>query len=212
MKSSTLAVVVGFVIMLMCCSSSAAGGMRLFSSTPQEEKQPTQEEKQTPQEENPVTAQETSSSPIENGITNVRYVRIERPSAAYPGNIINLAELEIIDKNGNNVAKGKKVTAAPGVHSAGPLVNLTDGNMKNFAHTHGDGKSYMEIDLGSPMTIQSEVIITNRKDCCQGRTENMKVKFLDANKSIIFETKSVEKNKTRMQLDFSSTSTPEWTY
>lgn len=209
MKSSAI-VAVGFVVVVLCCcSSSAAGGITLFPRATEEESPPPPAGEQ----ENPVTAPETSATPVEkNGITNVRYVRIERPSAAYPANIINLAELEIIDKNGNNVAKGKKVTAGPGVHGAGPLVNLTDGNLSNFAHTHGDGKSFMEIDLGSPMTIQSEVIITNRKDCCQDRTQNMKVKFLDANKSIIFETKAVEKSKTRMQLDFSGTSTPVWTY
>jgi hypothetical protein len=198
-------------MVLCCCSSSIAGGISIFPRASEEES--TQES--TTQESTQESTQEpeTSTTPVEkNGITNVRYVRIERPSAAYPANIINLAELEIIDKNGNNVAKGKSVTAAPGVHSAGPLVNLTDGNFSNFAHTHGDGKSYMEIDLGSPMTIQSEVIITNRKNCCQERTQNMKVKFLDANKAVIFETKVVEKSKTRMQLDFSSTSTPEWTY
>src|SRR6056300_1302549 len=204
MKSSAIIAIGVVVMVLCCCSSSVAGGITIFPRTIEEE---------STQETSPETSQETSTTPVEkNGITNVRYVRIERPSAAYPANIINLAELEIIDKNGNNVAKGKTVTAAPGVHSAGPLVNLTDGNLSNFAHTLGDGKSYMEIDLGSPMTIQSEVIITNRKDCCQDRTQNMKVKFLDANKAIIFETKVVEKSKTRMQLNFSTTSTPEWTY
>jgi hypothetical protein len=147
----------------------------------------------------------------EPGLNNVRYVRLERPSANYPNNIINIAEVEIFDKDGNNVAKGKSVTGGPGsAHSAGPYKRLTDGNLSNFAHTTGNGRSHIQIDLGSSMNIRN-MVITNRQDCCKQRTGNMILKFLDRNKEEIFVTSEVAKSKNKMKMDFSEID-PKWTY
>lgn len=147
----------------------------------------------------------------EPGLSNVRYVRLERPSAKYPDNIINIAEVEIFDKDGNNVAKGKSVTGGPGkAHSAGPYKRLTDGKLSNFAHTTGNGRSHIQIDLGSSNNIRN-MVITNRQDCCKQRTQNMIVKFLDRNKEEIFVTSEVAKNKNKMKMDFTEVE-PKWTY
>jgi hypothetical protein len=53
----------------------------------------------------------------------------------------------------------------------------------NFAHTTGSGASFMQIDLGTATTVK-KIVITNRLNCCQRRTENMKVKLLDANNTV----------------------------
>ena len=141
--------------------------------------------------------------PPPKGVVNVRYVRLERPSAKYPGNIINLAEVEVFDENDVNVAAGKTVTGGPGVHIAGPLARLVDKNKTpaNFAHTTGSGASFMQIDLGSATTVK-KIVITNRLNCCQDRTENMKVKLLDANNTVLKTTDVVNKGQKEMIMDF----------
>jgi hypothetical protein len=148
--------------------------------------------------------------PPPKGVVNVRYVRLERPSANYPGNIINLAEVEVFDENDVNVAAGKTVTGRPGVHGAGPLARLVDKNKTpaNFAATAGNGASFMQIDLGSATTVK-KIVITNRLNCCQDRTENMKVKLLDANNTVLKTTDVVNKGQKEMTMDFSD---PESTW
>ena len=151
--------------------------------------------------------------PPPEGVANVRYVRLERPSADYPNNIINLAEVEVFDENDVNVASGKTVTGGPGnAHSAGPFTRLVDENKSsgNFAHTTGSGDSFMQIDLGSATTVK-KVVITNRLNCCQQRTENMKVKLLDADNTVLKTTNAVNKDQKEMTIDFSATA-PAWEY
>jgi len=151
--------------------------------------------------------------PPPEGVANVRYVRLERPSADYPNNIINLAEVEVFDENDVNVASGKTVTGGPGAaHGAGPFARLVDENKSsgNFAHTTGSGDNFMQIDLGSATTVK-KVVITNRLNCCQQRTENMKVKLLDADNTVLKTTNAVNKDQKEMTIDFSAT-TPTWEY
>ncbi|ADQ91514.1 hypothetical protein OlV1_137c [Ostreococcus lucimarinus virus 1] len=151
--------------------------------------------------------------PPPEGVTNVRYVRLERPSVDYPGNIINLSEVEVYDENGTNIAEGKTVTGGPGAaHGAGPFARLVDGikTPTNFAHTTGSGASFMQIDLGTATTVK-KIVITNRLNCCQRRTENMKVKLLDANNTVLKTTNAVNKGQKEMTIDFSAT-TPTWEY
>ena len=151
--------------------------------------------------------------PPPEGVANVRYVRLERPSADYPNNIINLAEVEVFDENDVNVASGKTVTGGPGAaHGAGPFARLVDENKSsgNFAHTTGSGDSFMQIDLGSATTVK-KVVITNRLNCCQQRTENMKVKLLDADNTVLKTTNAVNKDQKEMTIDFSATA-PAWEY
>jgi hypothetical protein len=146
-------------------------------------------------------------------VANVRYVRLERPSADHPNNIINLAEVEVFDENDVNVASGKTVTGGPGAaHSAGPFERLVDESKEpsNFAHTTGSGDSFMQIDLGSATTVK-KVVITNRLNCCQQRTENMKVKLLDADNTVLKTTNAVNKDQKEMTIDFSATA-PAWEY
>ena len=143
--------------------------------------------------------------PPPKGVVNVRYVRLERPVP-----VINLAEVEVFDENDVNVAAGKTVTGGPGVHPAGPLARLVDKNKTpaNFAHTAGSGVNFMQIDLGSATTVK-KIVITNRLNCCQDRTENMKVKLLDADNTVLKTTDVVNKGQKEMTMDFSD---PESTW
>jgi hypothetical protein len=142
------------------------------------------------------------------GLADVRYVRVERPYANYPNNIINLAEMEVYDINGTNVARGRRVYGAFGSHDAGPYERLVDGNLSNFAHTGGvNGVSLIEIDLGSPNTIR-DVVIYNRHGAIE-RTQNMVLRFLRSNGDIIYTSSSVEPNKDKMTFNLD---TRQWTY
>ena len=146
--------------------------------------------------------------PPPEGVANVRYVRLERPVP-----VINLAEVEVFDENDVNVALSKTVTGGPGAaHPAGPFARLVDGSKatSNFAHTRGNGVNFMQIDLGAATTVK-KIVITNRLNCCQDRTENMKVILLDASETVLKTTDVVNKGQKEMTMDFSAT-TPAWEY
>lgn len=190
------------LMMMMFCSCSSVGSAIFFMMG---------------DEAPSSSASSSSASPDDaqapSGVANVRYVRLERPSADYPKNIINLAEVEVFDEKGVNVASGKSVTGGPGAaHNAGPYARLVDGNKEpsNFAHTTGNGDAFMQVDLGAA-TIVKKVVITNRLNCCHERTENMKVTLLDADKKVLKTTDTVNKGQKEMTIDFSA-STPAWEY
>ena len=195
----------GVGLLSVCCLSSSVattimGGQKEPSST-------------GPSSTGPSSTGPAPPPPPPEGVTNVRYVRLERPSADYPNNIINLSEVEVFDENDVNVASGKTVTGGPGAaHSAGPFERLVDESksLGNFAHTTGSGDSFMQIDLGTATTVK-KIVITNRLNCCQQRTENMKVKLLDANNTVLKTTNAVNKDQKEMTIDFSAT-TPTWEY
>ena len=154
----------------------------------------------------PTTTTTTTTVP---SLPGIRFVRIERPSGTYPGNIINLAEMKVFDTSNTNVAQGKRVSGGPGVHPAGPFERLVDGDAttENFAHTLGDGSPYMEIDLNSPHNIKN-VIITNREGQLE-RTTGMVVKFIRSDGTTAYTTSPVENGKNKMTFDFSGYN---WTY
>lgn len=108
--------------------------------------------------------------------------------------ILNLAELEVFAPGGTtSLAAGKTVEAA-NFHPAGPLPNLVDGNMGNFAHTLGrtaDDYDAMTVDLGSVQEIE-KIKITNRTSCCQKRAIGVKAVILGADgTTVIKETPAI---------------------
>ena len=133
-----------------------------------------------------------------------RYVKIEQTVVSKPGDtgdfcsknaIINLAEVQVFDASNTNLASGKTVTGTE-IHPAGPLANLTDGNMTNFAHTAcpdpiNTEKDNMLIDLGSVKEIK-KIVITNRTDCCKERAIGIKAVVLGADgTTVIKETPAI---------------------
>ena len=144
-------------------------------------------------------------------LPQARYVRVERPSANYPAHIINLGELEVFDTAGTNIALNATVTGGPGgAHSAGPFERLTDGNFGNFAHTTGNGVSFLEVDLGAVKEI-AKVVITNRPDCCRDRLGEAKLTLLDGSRAAVKTTAAIVSDKMKLTYDFNVT-TPAWDY
>jgi hypothetical protein len=145
-------------------------------------------------------------------LPQARYVKIARPTGTYPTTaILNIAEIEVFDKAGTNIALNATVTGGPGNHSAGPWANLTDGNFGNFAHTFGDGIPFMTIDLGAVKEI-AKIVITNRAGYSgSARMENATVKLLDASQVDVKTTEAIVGEKMKMTYDF-DVATPAWEY
>jgi hypothetical protein len=122
-----------------------------------------------------------------------------------------LGELEVFDQAGTNIALNTTVTGGPGNHHyAGPWANLTDGAFNKFAHTQGDGESFVEVDLGAVKEI-AKIVISNREDCCQGRLGGAKVELLDGSRANVTTTPAIVSDKMKLTYDF-DVATPAWEY
>jgi len=132
-----------------------------------------------------------------------RYVKLEHTVAydeSAEGNvddknkIINLAELEVFDVSGTNLAASKSVTGSSQYPAPHLWSNLTDGDKTNFAHTLGRTPSEydsMTVDLGSVKEIK-KLIITNRTSCCKNRAVGIKAVILGADgTTVIKETPAI---------------------
>ena len=151
-----------------------------------------------------------------NDLPRARYVYIERPSKPYPHNIINLAEFEVFDVAGKNVALNSAVTGGPG-HAHGFYGNhygkLTDGithTSRSCAHTTGSGLAYLKIDLGAVKEI-AKLVVWNRVDCCQDRIIDAKVSLLDEEGVSVDVTPVIKVESMKMTYDLSA-ETPSWEY
>ena len=186
----------GVGLMMVCCSSSSVAAMMMGGS-----------------EETPVdgvgAGVGAGAGPV---LPKAQHVKIARPTGTYPTTaILNIAEIEVFDKAGTNIALNATVTGGPAVHSAGPWANLTDGDYTNFAHTRKDGIAFMTIDLGAVKEI-AKIVITNRGGYSGStRMENATVKLLDASQVDVKTTEAIVGEKMKMTYDFSAT-TPAWVY
>ena len=183
----------GVGLMMVCCSSSSVASMMMGGETTEETK--------------PTTP--TPTGPV---LPKAQHVKIARPTGTYPTTaILNIAEIEVFDKAGTNIALNATVTGGPAVHSAGPWANLTDGDYTNFAHTRKDGIAFMTIDLGAVKEI-AKIVITNRAGYSGSkRMENATVKLLDASQVDVKTTEAIVGEKMKMTYDFEAT-TPAWVY
>jgi len=147
----------------------------------------------------------TPKTPVVPTLPSGQYVKLVHTTL---DQVINLAELEVFTKAGTtNLATGKTVTSSA-FHPAGPLPNLVDGNMTNFAHTMNEiaatGDS-MLIDLGSVQEIE-KIKITNRVDCCQERAIGIKVVILGADgTTVVKETPAITTNAATYTFTFPGT-------
>ena len=186
----------GVGLMMVCCSSSSVAAMMMGGS-----------------EETPVdgvgAGVGAGAGPV---LPKAQHVKIARPTGTYPTTaILNIAEIEVFDKAGTNIALNAAVTGGPAVHPAGPWANLTDGDYANFAHTLNDGIAFMTIDLGAVKEI-AKIVITNRAGYSGStRMENATVKLLDASQVDVKTTEAIVGEKMKMTYDFAAT-TPAWVY
>jgi hypothetical protein len=123
--------------------------------------------------------------------------------------IINLAELEVFDASGTNLAAGKTVTGSSEYPAPYLWSNLTDGDKTNIAHTHGRTPSEydsMQVDLGTEKEIK-KIVITNRTDCCKNRAIGIKAVVLGADgTTVIKETPAITTEADTYTFTFPGTS------
>jgi len=119
--------------------------------------------------------------------------------------IINLAELEVFDASGTNLAASKTVTGSSEYPAPHVWSNLTDGNKTNFAHTLGRTPSeydYMTVDLGAEKEIK-KLVITNRTSCCKNRAVGIKAVMLaDDGTTVVKETPAITTTADTYTLTF----------
>ena len=128
------------------------------------------EEEEEEEEEEPLVG----PSPPPAGPPTGRYVKLEQTVArdddgeyaCDKNKVITLAEVEVLDADGTNVASNKTVSGSSERSAEYGYVNLTDGNKSNYTHTGcpnptDDTYDYLQIDLGSDTEIKT-IIITNR--------------------------------------------------
>ena len=198
--SKEMAMVGGLV--LVCCSSVSLATALMMSGD--------DDKKTGPSSTGPTTP---------TGPPKGRYVKLEQTVVSYPNSteddctknaIINLAEVQVFDASNTNLASGKTVTGTA-IHPAGPLANLVDGNMTNFAHTAcpvttNTEKDYMLIDLGSVKEIK-KLVITNRVGCCKERAIGIKAIVLGADgTTVIKETPAITTEADTYTFTFPGTS------
>ena len=185
---SAVPMLAGVGLMMVCCSSSSVAAMMMGGETTEETK---------------------PTGPV---LPKAQYVKIARPTGTYPTTaILNIAEIEVFDKAGTNIALNAAVTGGPANHGAGPWANLTDGDYTNFAHTIGDGIAFMTIDLGAVKEI-AKVVITNRNPSGgSGRLNDAKLILLDASQVNVITTEAIDTEKLKITYDF-NVATPAWVY
>ena len=119
--------------------------------------------------------------------------------------IINLAELEVFDASGTNLAASKTVTGSSEYPPPHVWSNLTDGNKTNFAHTLGRTPSEydsMTVDLGAEKEIK-KLVITNRTSCCKNRAVGVKAVILAADgTTVVKETPAITTTADTYTLTF----------
>lgn len=110
-----------------------------------------------------------------------RYVKVSHPTS----DALSLAEVEVIDIYGNNVALGQPASQSSTAHS-GVASRAVDGNTNgrysNNSVTHtagGASDAWWLVDLGSNTEI-AEIIVYNRTDqCCTFRLNFAEVEIIE---------------------------------
>jgi Concanavalin A-like lectin/glucanases superfamily/NedA-like, galactose-binding domain len=108
--------------------------------------------------------------------TRGRYVMVSLPDT---NEYLHLAEVQVFDSNGNNLAQGKPATqssthvSTSGVtqYASAAVDGSTDGSSGSLvSHTNkeGTGEQWWQVDLGDVYEI-SGITIYNRTDCCTFR-------------------------------------------
>ena len=186
------AIAVAGVGMMVMCSSSVAAAMMMGG-----------EEKEDPIVKTP----DTPTGPT---LPKAQHVKIARPTGTYPGNIVNLGEIEVFDKAGTNIALNAVVTGGPAAHGNFRMANLTDGDYATIAHTAGGGVGFLQVDLGDVKEI-AKVVITNRGGVGGERLGGAKLILLDASSTAVKTTAVIDTKKSKITYDF-NVATPAWVY
>lgn len=126
-------------------------------------------------------ASDTTGSSAANTSLKARYIKISNPKVS----CMNIAEIQVFSsEGGDNIAKGKVSTKSSDYDNILVAGNITDGDLKNLAHTSCKDTPWMQVDLGSDLPIYS-IVVVNRLDCCQGRIKGSVLEIINnANTSV----------------------------
>ena len=130
-------------------------------------------------------------TPKPSGYTYAKSIWFGYENSSWKNRPLNIAEIEVYS-GGVNVAKNATKTESSSQYSSNNFKpkNLIDGNMSNFAHTHGGGTNWFKITLDKQYLIE-KVMVYNRTSCCFARWASSFVKLLDDNGNEI--VSSIEK-------------------
>ena len=143
-----------------------------------------------------VVIQTTSVQPVQTTVppttappTSVtgRYVKLVGLTNS-TNKLLNIGEIRVFAGGLTNIAKNKPVTMSSQYASNFSGANLVDERDDTFAHTAGTEDPWMLIDLGVDSQI-SKIVVTNRKDCCGGRSIGSTLQILDSAKNVIWTSK-----------------------
>ena len=180
-------IIIGLLGLCVMCSSSSAAAMMMGGEETPSTTGPSASTGST----GPSASTGSTGPSAPSGPPKGRYVKLEQTVAydeSAEGNvddknkILNLAELQVFDVSGTNLAAGKTVTGSSQYSATHGYMNLTDGNKANFAHTKGRTEEeidYLQVDLGTEKEIK-KLVITNRTTCCTNRAIGIKAVILAA--------------------------------
>lgn len=137
-----------------------------------------------------------------------RYIIIERSvknptSDNLSDNLINLAEVYIYDKAGNNLVGSDAVATAGSSFNQFLPNKIIDKNEDTFAHTLSPSSlsnfsnQWIRIDLKSNKPIH-KVVIANRKDCCKTRLAGLRLRILDSTEKVMFTSSSFTLDQSKL--------------
>eukprot|EP01119_Soliformovum_irregulare_P006278 TRINITY_DN180_c0_g1_i2.p1 TRINITY_DN180_c0_g1~~TRINITY_DN180_c0_g1_i2.p1 ORF type:complete len:262 (-),score=38.04 TRINITY_DN180_c0_g1_i2:111-896(-) len=61
-----------------------------------------------------------------------------------------------------------------------PATNAIDGSHNTFNHTNDGSEEWWQVELENPQNVITQIVITNRTDCCQERLSNFWVILFDS--------------------------------
>jgi hypothetical protein len=119
-----------------------------------------------------------------------RFVRVEAPG---PKRFLSLAEVQVFSAGQNVAPKGTPSQSSTDyLGDANRAVDgNTDGNYdsaRSTTHTRQENDPWWELDLGTALPVET-VALWNRTDGSGERLANSRVKLLDANRTVVWETK-----------------------
>ena len=125
-----------------------------------------------------------------------RYVRVDLPEQ---NQFLHLAEVQVF-RGDKNLAPGGRASQSSTAFG-GPAKYGNDGNTdgdhnrKSVTHTAQERTPWWEVDLGAAREIDA-VVVWNRTDGNVGaRTRNYRVQLLNAERDVVWETRSAEEPK-----------------
>ena len=128
----------------------------------------------------------SKNRPFAGKVVSGRYVRVHRVGLQ----ILNLNEIDVLDKQGNRLALNKPVTMSSQWRGNHPVGNLVNGNRADFAATNGDEDPWMQVDLGGVHDIARIRVINHLgnppNDEVTKRLVGAQVSVLDGSKNVVF--------------------------